>query len=556
MPFPELAAQIRTDLDLKQKPLEGYNPIFREILEYLSSDARGKENNQIARILEILRKYPATYPSGWENEAYSNIIAFLVRESLRLNDDGLLAEILRLPGMKETLLYRVDDSIIVAANLDKLIRLGANPYTTLDLKNMGNSPLLAAIAYNKPNLAKALISVYQKQNPEFLDKTDSIPNCLNTPLMLAIKMGMSDVAIQLIDTGKVNVNHIFRDGWTALHYAAMYRLNDVIQRLVQAGANINAVNTFGAKPSDYYLLTRENILKRDSLYVKQMGGYFQKGSVVPDFDDAHYHRGFELPVSPTQPDITNLLGNQKALNANYEQYLNNRHRQYALQLVNIQLEMMQEKKPVTDFQKKMQSEFDAIVSQKILDLEPEYITRAQYPERYKQKMQEAREELAEKIVPKTYEEIIPWLNQQDLIKSTVQFAGFREHSYQQFSNILAANPQQEQKQNEQVNKDKVGAALILRNYRNMLIKDYSYGDELVSLLTKMRDGEEYRQARFNQIVNYLEFEPTSNLGKMLNTLVKPSGEPEPKLPKEEKEQIAERKAYEEKEKATPGPRMR
>src|SRR6266508_251713 len=67
------------------------------------------------------------------------------------------------------------------------------------------------------------------------------------PLVDAVKAGDKTAALALIEK-RVDVNAPGPDGTTALHWAAHNGDVDLVQRLIRAGANVKAVNAFGATP--------------------------------------------------------------------------------------------------------------------------------------------------------------------------------------------------------------------------------------------------------------------------------------------------------------------
>src|SRR5262245_26706557 len=66
-------------------------------------------------------------------------------------------------------------------------------------------------------------------------------------LIDAVQTGNSAAAIKLLEQ-KINVNGTTLDGTTALHWAAHNADGDMVDRLIKAGANVNAKNEFGATP--------------------------------------------------------------------------------------------------------------------------------------------------------------------------------------------------------------------------------------------------------------------------------------------------------------------
>src|ERR1700704_4847766 len=63
----------------------------------------------------------------------------------------------------------------------------------------------------------------------------------------AVQAGTRGAAVKLIDQ-KVDVKSASADGTTALHWAAHNGDADLVDRLIKAGADVNAKNEFGSTP--------------------------------------------------------------------------------------------------------------------------------------------------------------------------------------------------------------------------------------------------------------------------------------------------------------------
>jgi|GEM_PF-4161204 len=146
---------------------------------------------------------------------------------------------------------RYDNAVEVAK---LLIEFGAD-ITTRD-NGIGNTPLLTAIALQNKTLAKFYIPTAFKTGDSEILKTlsqaDHGSECQNTPLILAQKTNMDDVALMLIQCD-ANPNAICRDGQTAMHWACMLRKNDVISALLQSGADARLINNYDVSTYDYYI---------------------------------------------------------------------------------------------------------------------------------------------------------------------------------------------------------------------------------------------------------------------------------------------------------------
>jgi hypothetical protein len=136
-----------------------------------------------------------------------------------------------------------------------------------------NTPLLTAILKDNSETAKELIS---------LDKSRKTIN--NEIISKELINAGADVDIQG-----------FR-GFTALHWACILRLNDLIEFLLQNGADPQVENDFGKKPIEYYI---QNISDADVSYSptkflssKMKEKYPPKDSNFTEVESATYTTGF------------------------------------------------------------------------------------------------------------------------------------------------------------------------------------------------------------------------------------------------------------------------
>jgi uncharacterized protein len=84
----------------------------------------------------------------------------------------------------------------------------------------------------------------------------------SVPLVDAIKAGNKSAALALLQQ-KVNVNLAEADGTTALHWAVEQEDFDLVDRLIKAGAKVNAQNDYGATPmSEAALSGNAKIMER------------------------------------------------------------------------------------------------------------------------------------------------------------------------------------------------------------------------------------------------------------------------------------------------------
>jgi len=79
-----------------------------------------------------------------------------------------------------------------------------------------------------------------------VDVWDESTRFIETPLALACLYGSVDTMRWLLDHGDVNARMVHR--WTALHFAAFHALPEVVQTLLEHGADINAQTVEGGVP--------------------------------------------------------------------------------------------------------------------------------------------------------------------------------------------------------------------------------------------------------------------------------------------------------------------
>jgi len=115
-----------------------------------------------------------------------------------------------------------------------------------------NNHLLEALSYNRKIAALKLIELDKKKKS--LNVKDEFPSCKNTPLILAAKIDATEVLIKLIESG-ANVNEKDYRGFTALHYACLLRNEIAIKHLLDAKADLQAIDAFGKFPYEYYCMT-------------------------------------------------------------------------------------------------------------------------------------------------------------------------------------------------------------------------------------------------------------------------------------------------------------
>lgn len=120
---------------------------------------------------------------------------------------------------------------------------------------IGNTILLTAIARGDKKLATFIINyIVLSDNPiiqTILSQKDTGGECQNTPLVLALKKNMDDIAIMLINAG-VDVNVLCRNDESALHWACILRKDPIIISLLEHGSLTAISNRYGHTPYEYY----------------------------------------------------------------------------------------------------------------------------------------------------------------------------------------------------------------------------------------------------------------------------------------------------------------
>lgn len=163
-----------------------------------------------------------------------------------------------------------------------------------------NTYLLQAIAWNRRNAAIQLIKL--DKNGISLNLKDDWPTCKNSPIILAAKINATDVIQQLLFAG-VNVNEQDYRGFSALHYACLYRNENAIKLLINANANLQLTDAFCNKPFDYYCM---EFSEKDLQYrYGYKNGYLNP---IPDKDN-HYFSTKKKCLSSFRWYITHIIVN-------------------------------------------------------------------------------------------------------------------------------------------------------------------------------------------------------------------------------------------------------
>lgn len=153
--------------------------------------------------------------------------------------------------LKRTFLPKDISEVVELLNDSKQYPIGRDyivTYEGLRDNKHGNSYLTYAIVWGKTDAAIDILTTCHKQG---LDYKDTFESSRSTALILCAKTGLNDVAMLLIGLG-ADVNQKDYRGFTALHYACLYRNNNLICALLAAGALTTEKNIFGKYPLDYY----------------------------------------------------------------------------------------------------------------------------------------------------------------------------------------------------------------------------------------------------------------------------------------------------------------
>lgn len=122
------------------------------------------------------------------------------------------------------------------SEINRLAKKGAD--VNVETTN-GVTPLIIAVASNKPDAVAALLSYHADVN-KFTALNE-------TPLLIAVKNNYFTVAEKLIrDSADVNLADMY--GATPLHYAVLYGYTDIADMLIYYDADINAVTKDGSTP--------------------------------------------------------------------------------------------------------------------------------------------------------------------------------------------------------------------------------------------------------------------------------------------------------------------
>ena len=132
-------------------------------------------------------------------------------------------------------------------------------------ENFKNSHLIDFIAHNDEDAAMAILN--RSDVSTFINRVDGEEHCRNSALLLAIKYGFYDLAIQLIEKG-ADVSHVDAEGANAFHYACYLRHDRLLDALTHSASFKQHKNkclqqkmpttigseTYSLTPADLYIL--------------------------------------------------------------------------------------------------------------------------------------------------------------------------------------------------------------------------------------------------------------------------------------------------------------
>lgn len=181
----------------------------------------------------------------------------------------------------------------------------------INIRDIANTPLLCAILKDDPIIANQLIELDNTKLS--LNVACDKYNAHNTPLILALKRGNCSSAKALIKAGADLNCQDFR-GFTPLHWACILRLNEIIELLLENGANPQSKNFFGKRAVDYYLTDIKtsdltfNATHAKSVIDKEIISYKNDDVVFYQNENASNHREPTEHNFATQvPDYSDLF---------------------------------------------------------------------------------------------------------------------------------------------------------------------------------------------------------------------------------------------------------
>ena len=127
-----------------------------------------------------------------------------------------------------------------------------NPDIINKRNESGYSPLIIACYHGNETIVAFLVNLVNDINGS---------SDYGTPLMAAVVKGNINI-VKLLLEKNADTNITDANGTNALHYATIFKLEDIAKLLVNAGAKIDIKDQHGKSPLDYAILNKnEEIIK-------------------------------------------------------------------------------------------------------------------------------------------------------------------------------------------------------------------------------------------------------------------------------------------------------
>ncbi len=147
----------------------------------------------------------------------------------------------------------------------------------------------------------------------------------NAPLSLAVYERDREGFQKLLTSDQIDVNAQSADGFTALHWAAMLRFEDIILALIARSAASNIKNKYDRTPIDYYRyqICAADFRKSvpDTLYEEICRSLSEGSETMPEFNECFFNAPMKIigasvrnkkPINMTLFE-TNMFNESKAL---------------------------------------------------------------------------------------------------------------------------------------------------------------------------------------------------------------------------------------------------
>lgn len=168
----------------------------------------------------------------------------------RTDSHPILRELVRTPLEFITLLEKYgDEPAFYPLYRQQLERTDFNTFDRLPHDKHGNTLLLLALAWNALTAATILLAL--DTDNIALYQRDTFLTAQNTPLLLAAKINATSLMALLLSKGAKPDEQDYR-GFTALHYACIYRNDKAIALLLAYRADTGLKDAFGEYPKVYY----------------------------------------------------------------------------------------------------------------------------------------------------------------------------------------------------------------------------------------------------------------------------------------------------------------